>query len=72
MIISSWNIRGLNFPIKQKEITRFISHNQIDVIGIIETKVRMPNQAKIQSNFMPQWKFVKNSEPYIVDRIWVG
>ena len=72
MIISSWNIRGLNCSLKQKEISRFISHNQIDVIGIIETKVRMPNQVKILNNFMPQWKFVTNSEPHAVDRIWVG
>ena len=71
MIISSWNIRGLNCPIKQKEITKFISNNQIDVMGIIETKVRIPNQVKIQNNFMPHWKFVTNSDPHSVDRIWV-
>ena len=72
MIICSWNVRGLNCPLKQREITKFISSNHIDVMGIIETKVRMPNQDKIQNKFMPQWKFITNSEPHSVDRIWVG
>ena len=72
MIISSWNIRGLNCPLKQKEISKFILKNHIDVLGIIETKVRMPNQDKIQNCFMPCWKFITNSDPHAVDRIWIG
>ena len=72
MIICSWNIRGLNCPLKQRDITRFISQNQIVVMGFLETKVRMPNQDKILTKFMPHWKFVTNCEPLSVDRIWVG
>ena len=41
-------------------------------MGLIETKVRMPNQDKILNKFMPHWKFVTNYEPQSVDRIWVG
>ena len=71
MIISSWNIRGINCPLKQKEIFQFISTNDIDIIGIIKTKVRMPNQDRIQKHFMPHWKFVTNSDPNNVDCMWV-
>ena len=38
-------------------------------MGIIETKVRMPNQDKIQNNFMPHWKFVTNSDPQTVNYV---
>ena len=72
MIVGYWNIRGLNNPSKQHEIVKFVLSNHIDVLGIIESKVRIPNQVKIQRSFLPSWKFVTNSLPNSVDRIWVG
>ena len=44
----------------------------IDVVGIVETKVRIPNHDKIQRCFLPNWTFVNNSQPNSIDRIWVG
>ena len=72
MILGCWNIRGLNHPAKQSEFIKFVLSNHIDVVGITESKVRIPNQAKIQKTFLPSWKFVTNNQPNYVDRIWVG
>ena len=72
MIIGCWNIRGLNHPSKQFEISKFVFSNHLDVLGITESKVRMPNQEKIQKTLLPSWTFVNNSQPNSVDRIWVG
>ena len=72
MIVGCWNIRGLNCPSKQGEISKFVLSNHIDVLGIIESKVRIPNQENIQKHFLPNWNFITNSNPDTVDRIWVG
>ena len=72
MIVGCWNIRGLNNPSKQKELVKFVASHHIDVLGITESKVRVPNQATIQKYFLPSWKFISNSQPDSVDRIWVG
>lgn len=38
MIVATWNIRGLNSPLKQKKIKYLIKPNKISIIGILETK----------------------------------
>ena len=72
MLISCWNIRGLNQPQKQKEIARLIHVMKIDVFGIVETKVKTLNQDKINQNMMPHWCFVTNGQADSPGRIWVG
>ena len=72
MIISCWNIRGLNQPSKQTEVAKFIYENNLDILGIIETKVRQVNEAFIKSKCFNQWDFVTNSSPTNVGRIWIG
>ena len=42
------------------------------MIGIVETKVRLLNQDKINNNIIPNWKFVTNCQPDSIGRIWVG
>ena len=72
MLLGCWNIRGLNSPFKQSEISKFVLTNQLDILGITESKVRIPNQVIIQKTLLPSWTFVNNSQPNSVDRIWVG
>ena len=72
MLIGCWNIRGLNQPQKQKEIVRLIQEFKLDVIGIIETKVKISNQDKINSNMIPSWKYVTNCQVDTIGRIWIG
>ena len=72
MLISCWNIRGLNQPQKQREIVRLIQEFKIDVIGIIETKVKLVNQDKIHNNMISHWHYVTNCQTDSIGRIWVG
>ncbi|XP_074319198.1 uncharacterized protein LOC141656267 [Silene latifolia] len=41
MIISSWNIRGFNDPIKQHEVRGYLSRNKVEVFGLLETTVKI-------------------------------
>ena len=72
MFISCWNIRGLNKPTKQTEIAKFIYENNIDILGITETKVKKINEDFIKRKCFRSWDFVSNSSPNSVGRIWVG
>ncbi|XP_022862530.1 uncharacterized protein LOC111382721 [Olea europaea var. sylvestris] len=39
MKIGSWNIRGFNPPLKQNGVKEFMRRHEIDVMGILETKL---------------------------------
>lgn len=46
MIISSWNIRGLNCPAKAIEVEKYISMNNINGFALLETKVKDTNKLR--------------------------
>lgn len=54
-----WNIRGLNDPLKQKEIRSLTCNNKLDVIGIVETKVKYKNAASISRSTSVNWNGMK-------------
>ncbi|KAK9682101.1 hypothetical protein RND81_10G050400 [Saponaria officinalis] len=73
MIISTWNIRGLNDPSKQLEIGAFLLHHKVDLVGILETRVREHNGLRVQrSIFSHTWKLVSNYQCHDNGRIWVA
>ncbi|KAK9697915.1 hypothetical protein RND81_08G069200 [Saponaria officinalis] len=40
MIISSWNVRGMNDPLKQQEVLDFLRNNKVDCGAIVEAHVK--------------------------------
>lgn len=48
--IGEWNIKGLNSPLKQKEVRLFVSRNKLDFIAIVETRVRYNHLDKVSRN----------------------
>ena len=50
---ATWNIRGLNDPLKQKEVHSFVMSNDIDFVFILETRVRVYNKDKIFNALLP-------------------
>ncbi|XP_074271470.1 uncharacterized protein LOC141595405 [Silene latifolia] len=70
MIISSWNIRGLNDPIKQQEIKGYLIKNKVEVFGLLETRVKINNFAAIIRNF-PFYSVINNYSHHYNGRIWV-
>lgn len=45
MIVNTYNIRGLNMPFKQKELVLFLKKYKVEVMGLVETRVK-ENKAK--------------------------
>ena len=68
---SFWNVRGFNNPSKHKEVIDFVKKEDIKIMSILETKVKMENEAKIFYNSFKNWKFLSNSQPDLPARIWV-
>ncbi|XP_074265860.1 uncharacterized protein LOC141588311 [Silene latifolia] len=70
MIISSWNIRGLNDPIKQQEVKSYLAKNKVEVFGLLETRVKLLNSAEIIRKF-PFYSVLNNYSHHYNGRIWV-
>lgn len=47
MILVTLNIRGLNDPYKVVEINRLLKLYSVNVIGLLETKVKVQNVKKL-------------------------
>lgn len=39
--LCTWNVRGLNDPIKLSEVKNFLNKNNIQIIALIETRVQI-------------------------------
>ncbi|XP_074291814.1 uncharacterized protein LOC141618618 [Silene latifolia] len=71
MIISTWNIRGFNKPVKHLEVLSFIKENNIDVLGLLETRVKKNKAHRIlQSRFRRMNSFT-NYNAHYNGRIWI-
>ncbi|XP_074300707.1 uncharacterized protein LOC141632011 [Silene latifolia] len=71
MKVASWNVRGFNNPIKQKEVSDFIWSNKVDIMAILETRVKKSKASKILKKTFSQWIGVCNYDKHYNSRIWV-
>ncbi|XP_050222570.1 uncharacterized protein LOC126672659 [Mercurialis annua] len=72
-MIGSWNVRGINDPIKHSEIRKWIEDNHLSLIAIIETRVGMENVDRVWRNLrLKNWKLVNNNDCGQNGRIWVA
>ncbi|XP_059284882.1 uncharacterized protein LOC132038189 [Lycium ferocissimum] len=72
MIISSWNIRGLNLPFKQKELKAFMLKNKVSLMAVLETRVKENKVAKVTQTLGVDWQLGFNYNYATNGRIWVG
>jgi exonuclease III len=56
----SWNIRGLNSPLKQHEVVSLMRRNKIDILGLMETKSTASKVTFMHKFRLKNWKFVSN------------
>ncbi|XP_028074449.1 uncharacterized protein LOC114276810 [Camellia sinensis] len=63
--------RGFNNPSKHKEVADFVRKEDIKIMCILETKIKMENEAKLFANSFKSWNFLSNSQPDLPARIWV-
>ena len=50
MKIGCWNVRGLNWPLKQNGVHNLMIKHKLDVLGILESKLSSPKLASIMKN----------------------
>lgn len=60
MLFGCWNIRGLNDPLKQSELQKFIIQKDVSFMGIVETKVRDENINSVCNYVAKDWSFETN------------
>ena len=61
MIISSWNIRGLNSPLKQNGVLKHLRKIRPAIMGLIETKLKQQSLERLARNKLWSWKMADNS-----------
>lgn len=72
MNIACWNVRGLNKPLRQREVVCFLRSNNVALVGLLETRVKQNKAGNARKLFGPTWQFVNNYSSAINGRIWVG
>ncbi|KAK9689887.1 hypothetical protein RND81_09G088300 [Saponaria officinalis] len=71
MRIGSWNIRGLNKRIKQHEVVDFFRCNNLDILGINETRVQVNNFDAIRKRKLHVFQVIHNYAFHPNGRYWV-
>lgn len=67
----AWNIRGLNSPIKPKEVKNNINSSNMVLMAILQTKIREANIENFSKNSFGDWTFVNNHDLNPRGCIWV-
>ncbi|XP_020245344.1 uncharacterized protein LOC109823472 [Asparagus officinalis] len=65
MKFTSWNVRGLNDPLKRRLVKDFLSSHLIDVAGLQESKLSDPTPRKLQSiggRRLSEWCYLNSTE----------
>ena len=70
MKILVWNVRGFNNPPKQMEVVGRIRRLNINVVCLLETRVRHNKMLKIFNNQFSSWKLHHNYNDAPNGRIW--
>ncbi|XP_074278086.1 uncharacterized protein LOC141601690 [Silene latifolia] len=71
MIFSSWNIRGLNDPLKQQEVLSFLLRNIVDCGAVLETHIKTASAPGIYKTMFGRYIKEDNYGAYYNGRIWV-
>jgi hypothetical protein len=71
MIIYSWNVRGLNNPLKQHEVVGLMKKFCMDICGLVETKLTISRVASLHRLRLRDWKYISNVDTASIARIVV-
>ncbi|KAK9755357.1 hypothetical protein RND81_01G019300 [Saponaria officinalis] len=70
MIMSAWNIRGFNRPMKHSEVSNFLASNKVDFCGLLETRVKQNKSSSILRKFGVYSSFC-NYTSHCNGKIWL-
>ena len=71
MICAAWNIRGFSLALKQNGVRHLIKEHSLDVVGILESKIKAAKLDWIMKVKFPGWKQVNNFDHHAAGRIFV-
>jgi len=71
MIIYSWNIRGLNNPLKQHEVVSLMKKHKMDICGLLETKLLPSRVSSLHKFRLRHWQYFSNADVAHTARIVV-
>ncbi|KAK9723972.1 hypothetical protein RND81_05G038200 [Saponaria officinalis] len=73
MKLAFWNIRGVNRPSKQQELRHFLLKHKVNMMGLVETRVKTQNAGIIGAKlFGHNWGLVNNYQYHPNGRIWLA
>ncbi|XP_021739773.1 uncharacterized protein LOC110706185 [Chenopodium quinoa] len=72
MIVTVWNVRGLNDPWKVADVRQLLNKTKTDVICLLETKVKKQNCVSLQKKIGFTLTWVCNYIASGKGRIWLG
>lgn len=64
-------MRGVNKRYKQEELKDYIKSRDIKLAGIIETRVKEHNVARVIHNIVPNWGILTNYQHAVNRRVWL-
>ena len=67
----SWNVRGLNSPIKCTTVLDFLVVSTVDFCCILETRVHEENFCSISKRFGDSWDIITNYSSSGIGCVWV-
>ncbi|XP_074298717.1 uncharacterized protein LOC141629643 [Silene latifolia] len=70
MKIACWNIRGFNDKLKQEEVKSLLTLNNVDIFGLLETRVKAIKASRICRKFST-YSILNNYQEHYNGRIWV-
>ena len=50
-----WNVRGFNHPLKQKEVVYRIRRLEVNLVCLLETRVKENKMKEIVDKWFPSW-----------------
>ncbi|XP_074288876.1 uncharacterized protein LOC141614023 [Silene latifolia] len=71
MIISSWNVRGVNDPLKQQEVLDFLLRHKLDCGALIETHIKADKMSSVYRKIFAKFSLISNYEFHYGGRIWI-
>lgn len=66
-----WNIRGINKRHKKKELKKYMNNNHVNLIDLVEIRVKENNAVNIVGVLAPGWTMANNYTNAVNGRIWL-
>ncbi|KAK6773771.1 hypothetical protein RDI58_029009 [Solanum bulbocastanum] len=71
MIISTWNIRGINQLLKNKKLRLLLEKSKVDVMGVVEIRVNVHKDGNILQKMVPDWNHCLNYPMPYNGKVWL-